>query len=419
MNECQVGTLGYRELPTNWRWARLGEVCEINPRRPSGFIRPDDAPTSFIPMPAIDERTGSIARPEIRAYSEVKKGYTYFADGDVLFAKITPCMQNGKHAIASGLLDSVGFGSTEYHVIRPSNVITADWVHRYIRQPSILTAAIAHFAGAVGQQRVPPGFLANLYIPLPPLPEQKRIAPILNKQLAAVEQARAAAEAQLGAAKTLSTSYLRAIFNRQESKAWPKIEVGKICLIRGGKRLPAGSDFSVGPTPYPYIRVVDFQNGGVRTDNLKYIDKTTHEEIARYIIRREDVYISIAGSIGQVGIIPDELDGAQLTENAARFVIKDVETLNRDFLARYLQSPNGQQHIKSRTNTVGQPKLALERIATIEIPTPPLKEQNRITAILQDQFIVSDRARKIFQDEIEAINKLPAALLRRVFNGEI
>src|SRR5438132_866179 len=97
-----------RPLPEGWRWVRLGEVCEINPRRPVGFSRPEDAPTTFVPMPAVDDREGIIARPEIKPYSAVRRGYTYFAEGDVLFAKITPCMQNGKHAIACDLTGGVG-----------------------------------------------------------------------------------------------------------------------------------------------------------------------------------------------------------------------------------------------------------------------------------------------------------------------
>lgn len=132
-----------RPLPAGWRWARLGDVCEINPRRTAGLVRADDAPTTFVPMPAVSDREGIIARPEAKPYSEVRKGYTYFEEGDVLFAKITPCMQNGKHAVACGLSDGIGFGSTEFHVLRPGAEITADWIHRFLRQPSVLLAATA------------------------------------------------------------------------------------------------------------------------------------------------------------------------------------------------------------------------------------------------------------------------------------
>jgi hypothetical protein len=102
-------------LPNSWRWVTLGEVCVINPSRPSGLQRNDNAPTTFVPMSAADGRLGMITRSEVRPFSEVRKGYTYVAEGDVLFSKITPCMENGKHAIAQALLDGFGFGTTEFH----------------------------------------------------------------------------------------------------------------------------------------------------------------------------------------------------------------------------------------------------------------------------------------------------------------
>jgi type I restriction enzyme S subunit len=154
-------------LPCGWRSAKLHEVSEINPRRPNGFARKYDVVTSFVPMTAVDAIRGVIAAPQVRPYGEVAKGYTYFADSDVLFAKITPCMQNGKHAVATGLIDGIGFASTEFHVIRHGPELDPGWIHAFLRQPSVLDEATSFFTGAVGQQRVPDDFLANLIIPLP------------------------------------------------------------------------------------------------------------------------------------------------------------------------------------------------------------------------------------------------------------
>ena len=198
-------------LPNGWRWVKLGEVCEINPRRPV-IDRAADQPTTFIPMEAVDARSGRITASRFRPFCEVQKGYTYFAEGDVLFAKITPCMQNGKHAIAKDLLDGIGFGTTEFHVFRPGPGITAEWIHSFLRQPTVLEKATEHFAGAVGQQRLPPDYLKALEIPLPPLPEQKRIAAILNEQMAAVEKARHSAEEELAAIEALPAVLLRRAF---------------------------------------------------------------------------------------------------------------------------------------------------------------------------------------------------------------
>ena len=196
-----------------WRWPQLKEIAEINPRRPRGLNRPEEAPTTFVPMPSVDGTSGTISDPLERPFGEIKRGYTYFEENDVLFAKITPCMQNGKHVIARNLLDGIGFGTTEFHVIRPGDEVIPEWIHLYIRQPTILNEAATHFTGSVGQQRVPPYFLEDLAIPLPPLSDQKRIATILNNYMTDISRARAAVEAQLEAINQLPSAIFRKAFN--------------------------------------------------------------------------------------------------------------------------------------------------------------------------------------------------------------
>jgi type I restriction enzyme, S subunit len=200
---------------------------------------------------------------------------------------------------------------------------------------------------------------------------------------------------------------------------WQWIMLGEICEIKGGKRLPAGTNFSLVPTSHPYIRVTDFSKGSVKLYDLKFIDEHTFNQISRYIINRDDVYLSIAGTIGIAGVIPDELHGANLTENACRLVIKDKSILDENYLALFLQSPIGQDEIKVRTNTVGQPKLALERIKTIPIPLPPLDEQQRIASRLNEQLAAVESARKAAEEQLAEINRLPSSLLREAFGGRI
>lgn len=141
-------------LPEGWQWIKLDEICEINPRRPV-IDRADLTLTTFVQMSAVDDLLGVIARPEQRPFSEIKRGYTFFIENDVIFAKITPCMENGKHAIARNLIDGIGFGSTEFHVIRPNENIIAEWIWHFVHQPYVLQNATNYFTGAVGQQRVP------------------------------------------------------------------------------------------------------------------------------------------------------------------------------------------------------------------------------------------------------------------------
>lgn len=200
------------EEAKKWERRRLGEACDINPRRPDNLSRSADTPTTFVPMAAVDERTGTIANPEVVPYSKVSRGYTYFEENDVLFAKITPCMQNGKHVIAKDLIDGIGFGTTEFHVLRPSSEILPEWVHFFIRQPYFLREAMAYFTGAVGQQRVPDSFLSNYIIPLPLKEEQKRITAGLKDKTACAEKLRTSIEKQLEAINALPQAILRMAF---------------------------------------------------------------------------------------------------------------------------------------------------------------------------------------------------------------
>lgn len=132
-------------------------------------------------------------------------------------------------------------------------------------------------------------------------------------------------------------------------------------------------------TPYVYIRVSDMTDGGVSTDRLLYVPEDIYPSISKYIINKADVFITVAGTIGRVGKIPDELDGANLTENADRLVLAVV---NQDWLIKVLQSGMIQEQIAEATTQVGQPKLAIVRIERFLIPLPPLHEQERIVSAI-------------------------------------
>lgn len=168
-------------LPEAWVQARLTDICELNPRllaedRPNG-----DTIVTFVPMSAIDEVGGVISKPETRTFAEVAKGYTSFRERDVLFAKVTPCMENGKAAVARDLENGMGFGSTEFHVLRPTEVVLPEYVFSLIRQKVFRDRAAAAFVGTGGLQRVPPDFLSRVKIPLPTLLEQQRIVDVLRQ----------------------------------------------------------------------------------------------------------------------------------------------------------------------------------------------------------------------------------------------
>lgn len=171
-------------------------------------------------------------------------------------------------------------------------------------------------------------------------------------------------------------------------ESWKSVRLGNIVSVYGGKRIPVGRKLSSEDTGYIYIRVSDMKDGYVSIDNLQYVPQDIYPLISRYIINKEDVFITVAGTIGRVGKIPPELDGANLTENADRLVFSN---LDQDWLIKCLQSPLIQSQIADATTKVGQPKLAIIRIQNIIIPLPPLAEQKRIVAKLEEILPLCER----------------------------
>jgi type I restriction enzyme S subunit len=166
--------------------ARLAEVAEINPRRFSS--QPDDAAlVSFIPMKAVEEETGRLDASEMRPWRDVKKGYTPFQDGDVIFAKITPCMENGKFALAKELHNGRAAGSTEFHVFRPGPKLDPEYLLHFLFTPELRSNAKRKMQGAAGQLRVTTSFFDDVEIPLPPLDEQREIVAEIEKQFTRLE----------------------------------------------------------------------------------------------------------------------------------------------------------------------------------------------------------------------------------------
>lgn len=174
-------------------------------------------------------------------------------------------------------------------------------------------------------------------------------------------------------------------------ESWKWVKLGEIAMVLGGKRIPAGRTLTTENTGHKYIRVSDMKDGTVLADGLLYVPADIYPSIARYIIHKEDIYITVAGTIGRVGKIPAEADGANLTENADRLVLS---RLNQDWLIKCLESNIVQSQIANVTTKVGQPKLAIKRIQELLIPLAPLAEQKRIAAKFEQLLPLCEQLKK-------------------------
>jgi type I restriction enzyme S subunit len=164
----------------------LGEVVDFSPRFGKDELA-DDSFASFIPMKCVEEESGRFESLGDRKVGELRKGYTPFRDGDVIFAKVTPCMENGKAAVLKGLTNGVGFGSTEFFALRPKNGLEAKYLFHFILQSNFRRDAARNMTGAVGLRRVPKSWLEQQTIPLPEPDEQRRIVAEIEKQFTRLE----------------------------------------------------------------------------------------------------------------------------------------------------------------------------------------------------------------------------------------
>jgi len=169
---------------------------------------------------------------------------------------------------------------------------------------------------------------------------------------------------------------------------WAWGYLADFALVLGGKRMPAGASFAKEPTQHIYIRVTDMKGGTISDDGLKFISAEVQKKIAKYTIDKEDIFITIAGTIGEVGIVPAKFDGQNLTENAAKIVFREID---RDFLVLALRSDDVQHQFTEKTKQMAQPKLALKRILGARVPLPPLAEQHRIVAKVDALMALCDR----------------------------
>ena len=211
------------ELTANWRkqhgvsmesWEekRLGKVCKINPSKINTKNLSDDLEVSFFPMVSLSEITGEIVGPEIRTLGKVKNGFTNFSEGDVVFAKITPCMENGKSAIIGKLINDIGYGTTEFYVLRCGEELSNKYLHHIVRSKKFRDEAKQNMTGAVGQQRVPKKYMEDYTLNLPTFSEQTEIVRIIDDLLAKEQQAKELAENALAKIELIKKAILAHAF---------------------------------------------------------------------------------------------------------------------------------------------------------------------------------------------------------------
>ena len=412
-------------IPDGWRLVRLEDVIAVNPRRPKMNIDLQDEVT-FIPMAAVGENCSGILARDVRKYESVAKGYTYFQENDVLFAKITPCLQNGKHALATFLRMGFGFGTTEFHVLRAKDLIEPRHLFRVITQPVNIGKCTRSFTGTAGQQRVQPDTIKSLPILLPPLSEQQAIAEVLDS----IDEAIEATEAVIAATEGLRDALLHRMLTRgvpgwhsewREVRGigvipadWEVVRLGEVCTHVGSGVTPRGGKSAYVASGITFLRSQNVHFEGLSLGDVAYISQETDKSMRRSRVLTDDVLLNITGaSIGRCTIVPRNLGPANVNQHVC--IIRTTEAFNRYFVTKWLSTPRSQREIDDLQ--VGQSRQGLNygQIRQIRIVQPPRFEQDRIAEMIESVDAAIERG----QVEIEMLQSLKASAADALLTGRV
>ena len=378
----------------------LSQVAALNPRLRQSLS--DETQVSFVPMAAVSAEEAKVTLATDRPYAEVRKGYTNFESGDVLVAKITPCFENGK--IAEAVLPrQVGFGSTEFHVVRPKpGVLDGRYLHHYLRQGRIRVEGERRMTGSGGQRRVPEDFLAQLGIPLPPLPQQRRIAAILD-QADALRTKRREALAQL---ESLTQSIFIEMTRQSDfGVRRMRIEDAMAAIIDYRGKTPTKTNAGV---PLVTARVV--KNGELLAPNEYIAEEDYKAWMRRGLPMAGDVLFTTEAPLGEVA----QLDGRRVALAQRLLLLRGKpELLNNTYLRFAMTSQAVRSQIEARATGSTVKGIRQSELREVEIPVPPLETQDMFAGRVCRLEVL----RKCLRDSAAELDALFASLQHRAFTG--
>lgn len=401
-----------KNMKTNWPIKKLSEVCIINPKKAevAGFA--DDTVVSFVPMSSVDEFSQSITLQEEKELSKVKKGYTYFKKGDILFAKITPCMENGKVAHAKNLNTDIGFGSTEFHILRAKDEVLPEYIYSLVSSSAFRVEAEKKMTGSAGQKRVPKDFIENYELVIPSIEEQRRIVDILEIRIGGTKKAIQLRQDAIADTEKILSAKLTEIFTEGKEKGWGTSELEPVCekVADGTHDTPAYH-----PEGVPLITSKNLKPNGIDFENVKFISQAEHEQISkRSGVQRGDLLLAMIGTIGNITMINGD----------ETFSIKNVGLIRPDeskvlgkYIYYFLHNSRIFDLFELRGGT--QKFISLGSIRKCQIYFPDIKTQEKIVKELDALSARVAELRALQQTQLADLKSLERAYLHEAFNGEL
>ncbi|MEO9944935.1 restriction endonuclease subunit S [Paraglaciecola sp.] len=405
------------------KFVKLNDCCEIKPPKSEAkkVLSPTDL-VSFVPMKNLGINTVDLELDENKQLSKVSGSYTYFAENDVLLAKITPCFENGKLGIARGLTNGIGFGSSEFIVFRPSKELLAEYLYYFLLRPKFREQGKAVMTGAVGHKRVPKDYIESTLIPLPSIEGQKRIVSILDQVFADIEKAHATAETNLRNARELFDSYLQQVFS-QRGEGWVDTSLGNICNFQNGYAFKSKDTVETSNTQLLrmgnlYQNILDLNRKSV------YYPDNFSDEYEQFKLKEGDMIISLTGTVGKEDYgytveIPKTDKTLLLNQRIAKITSIDMKKLDKRFLLRILRSRVFLDKLYSTANGTRQANLSTTTMKDILIGIPSLDKQLELCRDFDKLEVEALKLARIYSKKLVDLDELKSSILQKAFTGEL
>ena len=402
-------------MKAGWQTKVLADVCQIRPPKAEARERLSCKElVSFVPMEDLGIGQKILAPTQTKPLEDVAGSYTYFADGDVLLAKITPCFENGKLGIADKLTNGIGFGSSEYIVFRPSPAIDKEWLYYFLSRQSFRDEGAARMSGAVGHKRVSKEFIESYPIPVPPLPEQHRIVAILDEAFNGIATAKANAEKNLQNARALFESHLQSVFT-ERGEGWVEKKLQDVCakITDGTHQTPTYFDDGV-----IFLSSRNVTSGTIDWENIKYIDEKQHLEMHKRVAPRVgDILLAKNGTTGVAAIVDRDVVFDIYVSLA---LLRSLGEVLPKFLLYFINSPVAKYQFNKRLKGVGVPNLHLQEIREVVLGFPrDLSAQESAVEQLDLLNDETQRLESLYQQKLTALDDLKKSLLHQAFSGKL
>lgn len=407
------------QLPEGWKWVRLGKIYDVNPKVQAD----DDLEASFITMSDICPGMKSQFDSSTQKWGEIKRGHTQFANGDVAFAKISPCFENRKSMILDGLKNGIGAGTTELIVLRNSQ-IDNKYTFLFVSSEEFIRRARNTYKGVVGQQRINLDFVKNYPMPLPPRAEQKRIVARIESLFAKLDDAKEKVQGVLDAYETRKAALLHDAFTgkltakcqeKNKASGYPKEPLGNFVETQYGYTEKSSFDAA---GPY-YLRITDIQEDKVDWNHVPHclIDAADYE---KYKLKNNDIVVARTGATtGKSFIIHEAND---INAVFASYLIRVQVTNQRllpGFLYLFFQSQEYWSQIMELSSGIAQPGVNARKLQSLLISIPTISEQQEIVRILDQLLGREEQVRQSVESVLESIDCMKQSILARAFRGEL